>query len=315
MSSSKETFMQKTVVVWLGAMICCALWGSAFPCIKLGYVMFEIPSDAVSSQILFAGYRFTLAGVLAILAGSMVSRKFLLPKKASMTRIIKLSMLQTVGQYLLFYIGLAHTAGVKASIIEGMNVFIAILVASLIFRQEKMTSSKIIGCLIGFAGVILVNLSKTGFDLNVTLWGEGFIFLSTIAYAFSSVLIKQYSKDENPIVLSGYQFVIGGMILTVSGFLLGGKVTHFTAASTMLLIYLALISAVAYSLWGILLKYNPVSKVAIFGFMNPMFGVLFSSLLLSEKEQAFGWNSILALILVCAGIFIVNKKSELPVVY
>ena len=63
--SGKETFMQKTVVVWLGAMLCCALWGSAFPCIKLGYAMFGIPSDAVGSQILFAGYRFTLAGVLA----------------------------------------------------------------------------------------------------------------------------------------------------------------------------------------------------------------------------------------------------------
>jgi len=268
----------------------------------------------VGSQILFAGYRFTLAGVLAILLGSLISRKFLVPKKASISRIFTLSMLQTVGQYILFYIGLAHTAGVKASIIGGMNVFIAILVASLIFRQEKMTTPKIIGCLTGFIGVILVNVSQTGFDLHVSLSGEGFIFLSAIAYGFSSVLIKQYSKDENPFVLSGYQFVIGGMILTIIGFLLGGKVTHFTAASTLLLIYLALISAVAYSLWGILLKYNPVSKVAIFGFMNPMFGVLFSSLLLNEKAQAFGWNSIMALILVCAGIFIVNKKSELPVV-
>jgi len=313
--SGKETFMQKTVVVWLGAMLCCALWGSAFPCIKLGYAMFGVPSDAVGSQILFAGYRFTLAGVLAILLGSIISRKFLVPKKASLIKIIKLSMLQTVGQYILFYIGLAHTAGVKASIIEAMSVFIAILVASLLFRQEKMSAFKITGCLIGFAGVILVNLSKSGIDLHVSLGGEGFIFLSTIAYAFSSVLLKQYSKDENPIILSGYQFVIGGVILTVSGLFLGGQVNNFRAVNIMMLIYLALISAVAYSLWGILLKYNPVSRVAVFGFMNPMFGVLFSSLLLNEKEQAFGWNTILALILVCVGIFIVNKKSELPVVY
>lgn len=313
--SSKETFMQKTVVVWLGAMICCALWGSAFPSIKIGYAMLAIPSDAVGSQILFAGYRFTLAGVLAVLLGSMMNRKFLIPKKASIRKILNLSLLQTVSQYFLFYIGLAHTTGAKASIIVALNVFIAILVASLIFRQEKMTTAKIIGCLIGFAGVILVNLGKTGINLNMSLLGEGFIFFSTIASAFSSVFIKQYSKDENPVTLSGYQFLTGGIILTVTGFLLGGKVNNFTANSFMMLLYLAFISAVAYSLWGILLKYNPVSKVAIFGFMNPMFGVLFSGLFLSEKEQAFGWNTLLALTLVCAGIFIVNKKSELPVAY
>lgn len=103
--------------------------------------------------------------------------------------------------------------------------------------------------------------------------------------------------------------------MSISGLLLGGKVDNFTLPHTLLLLYLALISAVAYSLWGILLKYNPVSRVAVFGFMNPLFGVLFSGILLSEKDQAFGWNSIAALVLVCAGIFIVNKKSELPVVY
>ncbi len=314
MTNSKEIFMQKTVVVWLGALLCCALWGSAFPSIKIGYEMFRIPSDAVSSQILFAGYRFTLAGMLAILIGSIISRRLLIPKKGSWIKIIKLSLLQTVGQYLFFYIGLAHTTGVKASIIGGVNVFLAILVASLVFKQEKMTTAKIIGCAVGFSGVILINLAKSGVDINMSFWGEGFIFLSTVAYAFSSVFIKQFSKDENPIVLSGYQFLTGGIIMSVSGFLLGGKANNFSIPHTILLLYLALISAVAYSLWGILLKYNPVSRVAVFGFMNPMFGVLFSGILLDEKQQAFGWNSIAALILVCAGIYIVNKKNELPVV-
>lgn len=56
--------MQKTAVVWLGALICCALWGSAFPCIKIGYQMFEIDAADTAAQILFAGYRFTLAGIL-----------------------------------------------------------------------------------------------------------------------------------------------------------------------------------------------------------------------------------------------------------
>ena len=306
----KKNRMQSTVVVWLGALICCALWGSAFPCIKIGYQMFEIPQDAVATQILFAGLRFTLAGILVILIGSVLSGNLLKINRQNALKILKLSLLQTVLQYLFFYIGLANTTGVKASIIEGVNVFIAIFVASLIFRQEKLTMGKLAGCLIGFAGVVLVNLNGNGLDMSFHLNGEGFIFLSTVAYAFSSVYLKRYSKIENPVLLSGWQFVAGGLVMTIMGLLMGGKITKVTAAGIATLFYLACISAVAYSLWGILLKYNPVSRVAVFGFMNPVFGVILSAFLLGEREQASGIKSIIALILVSIGIYITAKVKE-----
>lgn len=306
--SAKEQFMQKTIVVWLGALLCCALWGSAFPCIKLGYKMFDIASEDVAAQILFAGCRFTLAGILAILIGSAASRTLLVPKRASWGKIVRLSMLQTVAQYLFFYVGLAHTTGVKASIIEGVNVFIAILVASLIFHQEPLNAKKIIGSIIGFAGVVLVNLTGSGVDLGFSFLGEGFIFLSTIAYAFSSVCLKRYSKEENPVILSGWQFFIGGIIMMVCGFAAGGRLTVWTGSGVLMLIYLAFLSAVAYSLWGILLKYNPISRVAVFGFMNPVFGVILSALLLGENDS-LGVMCIVALLLVCVGIYIVNRPD------
>lgn len=306
----KKNRMQSTFVVWLGALICCALWGSAFPCIKIGYQMFEIPQDAVATQILFAGLRFTLAGILVILIGSVLSGNLLKINRQNAPKILKLSLLQTVLQYLFFYIGLANTTGVKASIIEGINVFIAIFVASLIFRQEKLTMGKLAGCLIGFAGVVLVNLNGNGLDMSFHLNGEGFIFLSTVAYAFSSVYLKRYSKTENPVLLSGWQFISGGLVMTIMGLLMGGKITKVTATGIAMLFYLACISAVAYSLWGILLKYNPVSRVAVFGFMNPVFGVILSAFLLGEREQASGIKSIIALILVSIGIYITAKVKE-----
>lgn len=312
MNEKKDTiegFMKKTVVVWIGALLCCALWGSAFPCIKIGYRMFSIAAEDTASQILFAGIRFTFAGILTILIGSILNHGFLLPKRQSLGKIVWLSMLQTVAQYLFFYIGLAHTTGVKSSIIEAVNVFVAILVASLLFHQEKLTAEKMSGCVIGFIGVVLVNLTKGGMDAGFSLVGEGFIFISTIAYAFSSVFLKRYSKSENPVVLSGYQFVIGGLIMSLCGWIMGGKVTGFCASSVAMLFYLALISAVAYSLWGILLKYNPVSRVAVFGFMNPVFGVVLSALLLEGEKQTVGLKSAAALVLVCAGIYIVNREK------
>lgn len=305
----KERFMQKTVVVWFGALLCCALWGSAFPCIKIGYRLFEIPSKDVAAQILFAGCRFTLAGVLALAIGSVLNRRVLLPRRQSLGKIAKLALMQTVAQYIFFYIGLANTTGVKASIIEGVNVFIAILVASLLFRQEKLTLAKLLGCVVGFAGVVLVNISGGGLDFGFCFTGEGFIFLSTIAYAFSSVFLKKYSKEENPVLLSGWQFVAGGIFMMICGFAAGGRLTAWSGAGVAMLIYLAFISAVAYSLWGILLKYNPVSKVAVFGFMNPVFGVLLSAVLLDETDS-ISILCLVSLLLVCAGIYIVNRNDD-----
>lgn len=305
----KEHFMQKTIVVWLGALLCCALWGSAFPCIKIGYRLFDIASGDVAAQILFAGCRFTLAGVLALAIGSALNRKWLVPKRRSYGRIAKLALLQTVAQYIFFYVGLANTTGVKASIIEGVNVFIAILVASLIFHQEKLSAAKILGCVIGFAGVVLVNISGGGLDFGFRFTGEGFIFLSTIAYAFSSVFLKRYSKEDNPVLLSGWQFVFGGLVMIACGLLAGGRLSEWSAAGVLMLLYMAVISAVAYSLWGILLKYNPVSKVAVFGFMNPVFGVILSAIFLHEGDS-IGVMCLVSLALVCAGIYIVNRGEE-----
>ena len=305
----KEHFMQKTIVVWLGALLCCALWGSAFPCIKIGYRLFDIASGDVAAQILFAGCRFTLAGVLALAIGSALNREWLVPKRRSYGRIAKLALLQTVAQYIFFYVGLANTTGVKASIIEGVNVFIAILVASLLFHQEKLSAAKILGCVIGFAGVVLVNISGGGLDLEFHFTGEGFIFLSTIAYAFSSVFLKRYSKEDNPVLLSGWQFVFGGLVMIVCGLLAGGRLSEWSVAGVLMLLYMAVISAVAYSLWGILLKYNPVSKVAVFGFMNPVFGVILSAILLHEGDS-IGVMCLVSLALVCPGIYIVNRGEE-----
>ncbi len=297
-------YLTKTPVVIVLAVFCCALWGSAFPSVKIGYQLFNIPSTATNQQLLFAGMRFFLAGTLVILTASVGSHTLLIPKKrTTLYKIMMLASMQTILQYVFFYIGLAHTTGSKASIVEAMNVFFSVLVTVIIFRMEKLTIAKVIGCIIGFAGVVLVNLGDGigSFNLN----GDGFILISTIAYAFSSVMIKIFSKDDNPVLLSGYQFMTGGFVLIVIGLLLGGRLTIPNIYALGILFYLSFISAAAYTIWGLLLKYNSVSKVTVFGFANPMFGFILSTFLLKEN-QAMGVRFILALILVCVGIVIVN---------
>lgn len=299
--------LSRPIIVCLLAVFACMLWGSAFPTIKLGYEFFQIPSDQTGSVLLFAGMRFTLAGILTILFGTVFSRKLLVPKKGNWFMVFKLCLLQTVAQYIFFYIGLANTSGVKSSIINASNTFMAILIPSLLFKMEKLTKNKMIGCLVGFAGVILINMNGSSIDMTMKLTGEGFIFFSAVSYALASVLIKNYSKDESPVVLSGYQFLLGGIVLMIIGLLGNGKIETVNPSGLLVLLHLSLVSAVAYTIWALLLKHNPVSKVSIYGFMTPVCGVLLSAVLLSETSQAFGLTGFISLLLVCGGIYFVNK--------
>lgn len=296
-------------VVMLLAGVCCFLWGSATPAIKTGYRLFQIDSADTSSILLFAGTRFFLAGILVIIWHSVTSRKWIFPPRGSAPAIVQLALSQTVLQYVFFYVGLSHATGVHGAIITGTNVFFSILFASLIFRYETLNVRKLAGCLLGFAGIVIVNLAGAGSAglFEVSFLGEGFVLMAQIFYAISSALVKKHSRQFDVVTLSGYQFMTGGLVLMAIGAAFGGTLAGATGPSAyILLLYMGFLSAVAYTLWGILLKYNPVSRVTIFGFMNPMFGVLLSAIFLGESGQALNWNTVLALILVSIGIYVVN---------
>ena len=294
--------LSKTWVICLLASFSCFLWGSAFPFIKIGYKILDIKSDDYISQILFAGIRFTAAGIITVIFGSLANKKLLVPDKKSIPAVMKLSLFQTILQYMFFYIGLANTTGINAS-----GVFLCIFITGFVFRLEKISVYDIVGSLIGFAGVILININ--GLDMHISLIGDGFIFLCSASYAMSSVCMKKYSAKFNPVMLSGYQFIFGGIVMTLAGIIFGGHIDKISAEGILVTLYLAFVSGAAYSVWSLLLKNNPVSKVAIFGFFNPLFGVMLSGLLLDESED-FGIKGIISLILVCTGIIIVNKRKK-----
>ena len=310
-NNKNKSFLSSILFVALAASFCSFLWGSATPCIKIGYKLFSIAPTDTATVILFAGVRFFIAGILTAIVGSLMEKKFLFPaSKGAWGKVFVLSMFQTVIQYFFFYGGLTKASGVTSALTISTNVFASLLIAVFVFRQERLSALKVVGCVVGFSGVALVNaFGSSGTDYHVSFFGEGFIFLSSICYGFSGGFSKKFSKTENPVMLSGYQFIVGGFIMIVVGYLFGGRFSGFTPKSVLLLGYLAFISACAYSLWGILLKYNDVSKVVIFGFLNPVFGVILSMIFLHERGQ----NAVIvaiSLVLVSIGIVVVNRKEK-----
>lgn len=307
MEKTKNKLLTNSVFVGIMALFCCALWGSATPFIKLGYELM-LPERSTPSIMLFAGIRFTLAGILVVIIYSLARRKFLIPKKENWGKVATISAFQTVIQYIFFYIGLANTSGVKGTVASSSSAFFALLVASLMFRQEKLTFKKILAMVIGFSGIILINLN--GLDFNMNFTGDCFVIFSAAASGISSVLVKIFSKDEDAVILSGYQFIMGGIVLMIVGASFGGFVVISGIKALSVLIYLAFLSAAAYSIWGVLLSHNPVSKVTFYSFTTPILGVLLTMLILSENPNTSPLNILIALVLMSIGISILNYKKE-----
>lgn len=301
-------FTQSRSGVFLLATLCCLLWGSAYPAIKNGYLLFGIGKGDTAAQLLFAGYRFALAGTFLLLATAAMRKPVFALTPRQFGQIALLGLTQTAIQYVFFYVGLAHASGVKSSIMNATGVFFSVVIAHFLYADDRLGGRKALGCLIGFLGVVVVNLGGNGhLDFDFSLLGEGFVIIAAFVLAAASIYGKRLSRDIDPLVMTGWQLAVGGLLLSGTGLAGGGHLASATLPSAALLLYLALLSSVAFALWSLLLKHNPVGLIAAFNFLIPVFGVALSALFLGET--LLHWSYLAALLLVCAGIWLVTRPA------
>ena len=306
---NKNNFFSKPINVFIFALICTALWGSAYPCIKKGYEIFNLVREDIPGKLLFAGIRFSAAGIITLIIYRLMGNKLIIPGKRVSLGILYVGLIQTFIQYIFFYIGLANTTGVKSSILNSSVSFFSIILAHFFVKSDRINFRKSLGCVVGFLGIIVINIRGVNSgDLSFTLLGDGSVLLAALAFSVGALIAKIYSKDISPVLITGYQLTLGGIILMTTGLVSGGHLTFNTAAGILLLTYMACLSAVAFTLWTILNKYNDMSKVAIYNFLTPVFGTVFSAIFL--HENLFELQNLLALILVCGGIMIVNLSRS-----
>lgn len=295
-------------IVYLSAAFCCLLWGSAYPAIKSGYELFQIAADDIPGKIVFAGYRFLFAGLLLLLLAMVQHKPIARLSPRQFGQLTLLGLTQTSLQYIFFYIGLAFTTGVKGSIMNATGTFFSVLLAHFIYQNDRLSYNKTLGCILGFAGVMVVNFNSGLLDFSFSLLGDGSVVLAAFILSAASLYGKRISQTVDPTVMTGYQLALGGLALVVGGYLSGGTLTVHGIASVAILGYLTLLSSVAFALWSILLKYNRVGMIAPFNFLIPVSGSVLSAIFLGEN--IFEWKYALALVLVCSGIWWVNKVKQ-----
>ncbi|MBQ7976945.1 MAG: DMT family transporter [Clostridia bacterium] len=294
------------------AIICTMLWGSAIPTIKLGYDVFNIIPSATADKLFFAGVRFFGAGLLILVPYFFFHKEIQLTRKLCKNSLI-LGFIQTAGQYFFMYIGLAYTTGVNASVFNAVGTLLYVVLAWIVYRDEKLSKLKLIGCIIGFSGILLNNLATQKMGI-LSFKGDGFIIISNICVAVGFLYSKHSVKNSDPFLLTGIQMGIGGFILLAIGLFLGGRLPTITFGGLILLLYLMVVSSVAFSLWTLLLRDYSASLVGMFNFLTPVFGTIFSYILsifgFLNETSAFTPYTILAIICSAAGILLSSLKTQ-----
>ncbi|MTH47056.1 DMT family transporter [Intestinirhabdus alba] len=302
-----SVFARKNIV-YLSAALCCLLWGSAYPAIKSGYEIFHIATDDIASKIVFAGYRFLFAGLLLLLLALIQRKPICRLSPRQFGQVTLLGLTQTSLQYTFFYMGLAFTTGVKGSIMNATGTFFSVLLAHFIYQNDKLSYNKTLGCILGFVGVMVVNLNGGLMDFSFSLPGDGSVVLAAFILSAATLYGKRISQTIDPTVMTGWQLGLGGLVLVAGGYACGGTLTVHGFSSIAILGYLTLLSSVAFALWSILLKYNRVGMIAPFNFLIPVAGSVLSAIFLSEN--IFEPKYAVALVLVCSGIWWVNKVRK-----
>lgn len=308
----KVSIFQRPLWVSLFALTAAVVWGWAYPLIKLGFAEFGITPEMTGSKMLFAGIRFCLSGLIILAMARTAGKSFVVGRTSDWWYVLLFSLFNTSLHYLFFYIGLSHAEGSRSAILNSLSVFSVVIFACMFFKSDRMTMRKVIGCVVGFAGILTLNIDSlfsadgaraTGF----TLLGDGFIILNALCGATASLMTRGLSRRLDVFVGTGYSLTIGGALLIVPGWIMGGELPVVTLLGLTYLVLLIAISTIGFGLYNKLLSCNPVGKVAIYNSLIPVVGAVTSCLCLAET---FYWNYLFAGALATIGIYIINKGKQ-----
>ena len=206
---------KKTAIV--ATLFAMFLWGSAMPVIKTTYNEMGVTPSDTGAQILIAGFRFFLAGVLAFIYFRAFNEEKVDRKNINIKYIIILSLIQTSIQYIFYYVGMSNTSGVKSSIIQATNSFLVVIISIIMLPKEKINLQTILAILLGTLGIIVVNGGFANMSSEFKFIGESFILIATTFNALSSVFVRKYGASQNEMFTTASQFIIGSIILIVTG--------------------------------------------------------------------------------------------------
>ena len=297
----KKNFLTNTVL----PLIPMILWGSLFPFVKIGYKAFSINADSIGDILMFASIRFFVCGLIGCIIALLVGAKFEKPIHKSTLSLFNIGIFSVVLHYAFVYVGLTLTSGSKAAILKQLGPLLYACFSFLFIKTESFSIYKIIGAVVGFCGILVINL---GGDMGGLSVGDILILLASLCTVVSLILTGKSVYGTSPLWVTGLSQLLGGVTLFVLALIMGGSFPVFTAYSTAVFAYICFASTTAYTLFFYIQKNVPLSKLFIIKFAEPFFACVFSAALL--HENIFRIQYPIAFILISLGIIMAYKEKN-----
>ena len=244
---------------------------------KFGFTYFDRLD--LQTRLAFAGIRFCLAGLM-LLAFIPRWRQMLAasPKKL----LYGVAFLQVCMQYLFFYWGLSLISASLTAIIIGTGSFWWVLAAPLVDKNESVTIRQLLVLALGFGGVVIC-MYEPGNTLKLT--GAFLVMIATLSGTGALLMVRPLSKHVPVTFITGYSLFVGGVVFMLMA---PGRSVEIIMDSPwqlkVLTLYLAFLSATAFSLWYWLITLYDVTRLSGYRFLIPIFGVLESVLFLASES-------------------------------
>jgi len=290
--------------LWGGARIAllCGLFGANTVAVKITFTGFGVLSSAA--------IRFALAAAV-ITAWALVGRRSFRLKPGQWRILLVFSAFFTI-QLALFYAGLDRTYASRGALLVNLLPFLVLVLAHLFIPGDTMTRRKVLGLLLGFAGVACVLSDQQSLTGRIRS-GDFIVLGATFIWAANTIYIKRVISTFEPFHIVLYSTVFSVPWLIAGSWLFDGAfVSSPTTASVLALLYQALVTgSFGFLAWNTLLKRHGAVALHSFVFIMPIAAVILAAALLGDP---IGPSIVAALALIVTGIVVVHAPSaaDLP---
>ena len=274
------------------------IWTSAFSVAKLAI--------ADCPPLLLLAFRFLVAGVLMLGLAAAYRAPWIL----RLRDVLVFALLGVANQavYLgLGYVGLQSVSSGLSVLIFSCNPIVTAVLAALVL-DERLTRAKVIGLMLGIAGVAFIVESRLSAGTD-HLRGIVFTVIATLSFVGGTIVFKRYAPKDGLWIGNGIQSLAAGVAtlpfsLTFESF--GDIVPSWRLLVTFGYLVL-IVSVVAYLLWFRILTLVGATAASSYYFLMPPVGMLMGWLLLGERVAK---SDLLGIVPVVAGIYLVTRPAQ-----
>jgi drug/metabolite transporter (DMT)-like permease len=282
--------------MFLNLLLLAVLWGSAFPLIKVGLEGFTPPHLTL--------LRFAVAS-LCFLPYLALKKRRLLPYREDLPFFFLLGLLGITIYHLALNFGQAHVTAGAASLIIATAPAITAIVAYLLIGDD-LPPVGWLGITVSFAGVSLIVMGDNP-EISFNPWAL-LILVSAIVTAFYAVLQKRLFARYSAVQVTAFATWAGTLPLFVFAPGLGADLADAGLMPILATVYIGIFpAAVAYAQFSYAISVVPVTLVAAYLYMVPVFSLLFAWLLLGEVPAAL---TLLGGAIAIVGIVLVNRAKR-----